>query len=72
MLAPLQGKLFRGFRDVIMGHKHINTLLNMFISKNTSKECVGEDGSTVTTRTSANDNDDVSMEKAQGKQAMQR
>ena len=24
---PLQGNLFRRFRDVIMGHKHINDLL---------------------------------------------
>ena len=51
---PLQGELFRIFRDVIMGHKHINTLLNMLIPKNTSKERVGQDDIPNTTWTATN------------------
>ena len=37
---PLQGTIFRRFRDVIMGHAHIDTLINMDIEKMTSKERV--------------------------------
>lgn len=35
---PLQGELFRRFRDIIMGHKHISTLMNMKLPNLTSKE----------------------------------
>ena len=55
---PLQGKLFRRFRDATMGHKHINTLLNMVIHKTTSKEHVGENKNADTTWTGG---DDISM-----------
>ena len=37
---PLQGHLFRRFRDVILGHCHVNTLRNDFIFP--SEERVGE------------------------------
>ena len=56
---PLQGELFRRFRDVIMGHKHIDTLLQMFIAKTSSKERVGANGETEKARTNSGRNDDV-------------
>ena len=62
---PLQGELFRRFRDVIMGHKHINTLLNMFIDKTTSKERVGESKNTKTIWTDGKHDDDVITKKSQ-------
>ena len=40
---PLQGELLRRFRDVIMGHKHISTVMNMDLTKSTSKERVEND-----------------------------
>ena len=39
---PLQGNLFRKFRDVVMGHKHVNTLLDDE-EESSSKERVGND-----------------------------
>ena len=48
---PLQGELFRRFRDVIMGHKHISELLNMKVPPRTSKERVEQDGNTNPTGT---------------------
>ena len=58
---PLQGELFRRFRDVIMGYKHIDTLLNMPITKKPSKERVEEDGTTNMTGTDGktSEHDDV-------------
>ena len=46
---PLQGKLFRRFRDVIMGHKHISTLMSMDLTKSTPKERVEKNTSTTNT-----------------------
>jgi hypothetical protein len=40
---PLQGSLFRKFRDVIMGHKHIDSL-KLETMPNPSQERVGENG----------------------------
>ena len=55
---PLQGELFRRFRDVIIRHKDIDTLLQMEFPKTTSKERVEESRSTDTKQT---DEDDISM-----------
>jgi len=39
---PLQGSLFRTFRDVVMGHKHVDTLLDDE-EESSSNERVGSD-----------------------------
>ena len=57
LTKSLQGELFWKFRDVIMGHKHVSTLLDMVIQKKTSKESIEQNGNPDTTWTA---DDDVS------------
>jgi hypothetical protein len=40
---PLQGELFRRFRDVVMGHKHINSLINQDDKESLSQERVSRE-----------------------------
>jgi len=43
---PLQGELFRRFKEVVMGHKHVSTLKDLIVP--TAQERVGSDISSKT------------------------
>ena len=38
---PLQGELFRRFKEVVIGHKHVSTLKDLIVP--TAQERVGSD-----------------------------
>ena len=44
------------FRDIIIGYKHVDTLMDLLPPKNASKECVGENSNTDQTGTNKENN----------------
>ena len=49
---PLKGSLFRKFRDVILGYKHISSLYHSTEEDSSTKECVGGNNNVVNVRPS--------------------